>query len=184
MRGSIAIGLWVVFLLLHLAVTTLYIFRSSLPQVFSNLSIRYCSPLFHQNWMLFAPDVSDYNVELEFLKHHDAGLKSWVNLSEEFGFEETSVMKRIENSIATGMAWDYTERVFSKDGILHYENFMESRSYHRAGYLIHRYSNALGIICPDTIQMRLIFHFTQPPGSAEVFLTDSIILPPYILERN
>lgn len=166
------------FLLIHLSLSCLYIFRKNISSSLANISIQYCSPLFHQNWQLFAPDVMEYEPDLEFLHKDQFGQSHWINVSSFMGFENGEVMKRIEHNVASDLAWDYTQMVYKKDGLLQYESLEKTRSYQRAVFLIDNYLTSHKL-SSDSISMRLRIQYTKNPFDSVLPATEIIELPSF-----
>lgn len=179
MNKKVIKSLFGIFLIFHLCMSCFYVFRKDLPQFLSQLSIRYCSPLFHQNWQLFAPDVAVYHSELQLKLRDEEGKFQWKNVSECFGYKSGGIMKRIEYNIASDLAWDYTQMVYFKDGIPQFESLRKTRSYNKAIFLVHSYFRNIGMEM-DTLNMRLAIHFISPPDSINISPEQYIELPTFI----
>ena len=179
MNNKVIKFLFGIFLVFHLSVACLCVFRKDLPSFLSRLSILYCSPLFHQNWQLFAPDVAVYQTELQLKLRDEEGKFIYKNVSEFFGYKSGGIMKRIEYNIATDLAWDYTQMVYFKDGIPQFESLRKTRSYNKAIYLVHSYFRNAGMEI-DTLNMRLAIHFISSPDSIRNSSEQYIELPTFI----
>ncbi len=171
--------LFLVFLMLHLSLSGLYVFRKDLPNELARISIGYCSPLFHQNWQLFAPDVAVYHPELQLKLRNSDGKVEWKNVSHYFGYKSGGVMKRLEYNIAADLAWDYTQMVYFKDGIPQFESLRKTRSYNKAVFLVHSYLRNANINM-DSLNMRLAIRFVPAPESVDSASEQYIELPIFI----
>jgi len=161
-------------LLMHLLLCSLYIFRDSVAPRMAGIATSYCSPLFHQNWMLFAPNVSEYDVQLQFC----TDIQHPNNWNEVIGVSNgASPIDRAERYFANALTWDYVGLVFPSDDTLNFDSFVQSRSYQNARKWLCHYLQYSNMELADSLQIRLMFTFydaKNPHGPARL---DSIQLP-------
>ena len=159
------------FLLLHLLLSALYIFRDSIPSGIAKWAVGYCKPLFHQNWMLFAPDVAEYDVQLQYRLHGDQWLDIVVNTT------GSSPLERAERHLANALTWDYVSLVFSEAESLNFDSFVKSRSYQMANKwtcnFLRKYENQN----IDSLQLRLYYKFYDIKNAYGMARLDSLVMP-------
>ena len=158
----------------HVILASIYIFRDSFPSRVGNWATSYCSPLFHQNWMLFAPNVSEYDVQLQYcLDREDRN--HWMDISR--NASGSSPIERAERYFANSLTWDYVSLVFPKDGSLNFDAFVKSRSYQNTCRWTCNYLRCSGIQMSDSLRMRLHYKFYDAENSPGISRSDSVLLP-------
>jgi len=174
-RRKVIVIFIAVALLMHVSLSSLYIFRDSVAPRWANWAIDYCSPLFHQNWMLFAPNVSEYDVQLQYGVDYE-GKRKWLDITDEsLG---SSPIDRAERYFANALTWDYVHLVYSSGDTLNFTSFVQSRSFQNARKWVCNYIEKTNYVLSDSLQMRLFYTFYDAENAQGVPRLDSIQLPP------
>ena len=155
-------------LLIHFGVTTVYSFSYlKWPPSVRSASIAYAVPLFHQNWKMFAPDVPEYNTELEYRSSSNGSWSEWKDVSASNDFGKHSRIETMEQNINSGLAYQIANNLYTRDARREYDRVIESFDYSKAVHFtreLHRRKTGASI--GDSLQLRGVFRFTPQPGSA------------------
>jgi Family of unknown function (DUF5819) len=179
---TIFTALALIAMVVHFSIVLCYSFRDNLPVRITAKADRYCIPLFHQNWKLFAPDLPQYNLELEYRAARFGNWSDWNDASAHFNFQTTSRIETIEQGFNTSLGWQVMNNLYQKEGRTQFDRIVQSNAYASALYFVlkmeeiyHKQEK------PDSVQLRLHFRFTPPPDKAYTFQKTYLELPVYAL---
>lgn len=149
------------------------------------ISQAYTVPLFHQNWSMFAPEVPEYSLSLQYRFDQSGTWTDWADISESMGFAKSSKVYYMEQSISSGLAVDIGRNMYFENGERKLDVVQKSTDYNKALYYAIRLHN-LHYAEPlrEHVQIRLQFHFTPALGSDDAVKTDSIEFPIYTIPSD
>lgn len=174
----------IVVLFVHFTLTTVFSIHEFVPPTLNQLSSNYTFPVFHQDWKLFAPNLAQYNTELEYRYSQKGNWSEWKDVSVGNNYEATSRIERIEQSFNHQLAWQVTNNLYSENGITQYDRILKSNAYRSALYFVVKMQalNHSEIKC-DSLQIRLNFRFTPLPYSVKEPETEQLEFPVYVPEN-
>lgn len=152
-------------LVIHFALTLIYVFRDQMPVVVNQRTDRYMAPVFHQNWKLFAPDLPRYNCELEFRLAMNNEWTDWKDMNAVYGYAENSVLETIEQNILTQLNWQVLNNLYSRNDVRQFDRIMSSTAYTDAMFMVMKmHRNANPGQQEEMMQIRMRYRFTPQPG--------------------
>lgn len=178
--GLIRIAI-ILMMIAHFSITGIYVLRQlPVPEVVRIWTDIYSAPLFHQNWKLFAPDVPEYNTELEFRNYKNGAWSNWSDVSLANGYAVPSPIETIEQSICTSLAWQVSHNFYTKDTRQQFDRIVASFDYGRAIYFAHAlYERTHGEATGDSLQLRLAFRFHPKMDAARTLQHSYLEFPVY-----
>lgn len=166
----------------HFMLTIAYnLADAPVPDRVRNWSNRYTVPLFYQNWQLFAPDLPEYNVELEYRFAQYGAWSQWADASAAHGYGRKSKLETVEQNICSGLAWQVANNFYAKDQRAQFDRIIESGNYMQALFFVkqmhklHQHHEQ-----PDSLQLRLAFRFTPKPEGAHTYQYSNLELPVWV----
>jgi hypothetical protein len=183
---TLVAGALTAWLFLHFGLTLIYNFQQlPVPGKIRNFSNAYCAPLFHQNWKLFAPDLPEYNVNLESRFYKNGQWLDWKDVSEGNGFAADGKMEYVEQSITSGLAYQVANNLYTANSRVQFDHIVESNEYHRAIYFAAELARRVAVEdVGDSIQLRLQFRFTPSPDKARTRQFSQLVFPSYDLRKE
>jgi len=163
----------------HFVLTIIYSLQGApVPPPVREISNRYAIPLFHQNWKLFAPQVPEYDNQLEYRFQSPEGWSEWADVSGSHGYSRGSKAEYMEQTLTGALAWQLANNLYARNQRLELERIVNSFDYFRALHFTRRmHARHAFETAPDSIQMRVRFRFTPPPGKAYTFQSSYMELP-------
>ncbi|MEZ4799155.1 MAG: hypothetical protein R2809_05100 [Flavobacteriales bacterium] len=149
-----------------------------------------CKPSVHSAFVssklsMFAPEVPEYSLSLQYRYDKDGSWTAWNNISESMGFTKSSKVYYMEQSISSGLAVDIGRNMYFDGEERKLDIVLKSTDYNKALYYAIRLHN---LHYPERlqehIQIRLQFHFTPELGSDDAVKTDSIEFPIYTIPAD
>lgn len=170
----------IIALVVHFAIITAYGFRDQLPVSATKITDRYCVPMFHQNWKLFAPDLPKYDAQLAYRYNRDQSWSEWNDITESCGFTRFSKMETIEQGFNTQLAWQVVNNYYARDGRAQFDRMVQSPAYANSlFYVLKMHQLHVDSIKPDSVQIKLKFVFTPPPDQAHSIQSSELAFPVY-----
>ncbi|MFN0032593.1 MAG: DUF5819 family protein [Flavobacteriales bacterium] len=177
----------------HFLFTLIYSFRDNMPHQANALAEHYMVPCFHQNWKLFAPDVPEYSVQLEWrclAAPHPRPLSSgegsassansqvwtpWQDATYEEGLKESPrVLETVEQGFCTQLSAQLAGNLYRSDSTIMYDRVVGSPAYASALFYVMKHHELklvspqqgdLEYYTPKGWQIRLKYTFTPHPLS-------------------
>jgi hypothetical protein len=176
---------FVLFLILaaaaHFTLTSVYSFYTvSVPSRLRGISSTYSVPLFHQNWKMFAPDVPEYDAQLEYRYPGAGGWSDWGDVSGSNGFGRRSRIEYMEQSLASSISWQIANNLYSRNARVQFDQIVSSFEYNRTIYFaakLHEQSKAQALA--DSMQLRVKFRFTPAMKAAHSYQMSYLEFPVY-----
>jgi hypothetical protein len=171
-------------MIIHFTMVIAYSFRENLPQGLVARADRYCVPLFHQNWKLFAPDLPTYNAELQYRISTAGEWGSWADVTAAYGYGRSSRMETIEQGFNTALAWQVMDNLYSKGGKKQFDRIVQSNAYASAlFYALKMQEIHQPEVRIDSVQLRMEYRFTPKPDQAYTFQKSWLEFPVYAPAR-
>jgi hypothetical protein len=168
----------------HLLFCIVYSFRQHMPRALVAKADGYCVPLFHQNWQLFAPDLPEYNSNLQYRIATSVGWSDWADATANFGYGITSRMETIEQGFNVALDWQVMDNLYSKAGKAQFDRIVQSNAYASALFYVLKMEEIHHPeIRPDSVQLRMEYRFTPPPNGAHTFQKSWLEFPVYAPQR-
>ena len=106
------------FLVIHFALTSIYSMDFLvLPRSVRQVSQIYTVPFFHQNWSMFAPEVPEYDLQLQYRFPTNGVWSEWNETTESCGFEYRDRAEYLEQSICSGLAYQVAQNIYFENGV-------------------------------------------------------------------
>lgn len=172
-------------LLVHFSLTLVYsVPAMKVPAAVRDKAYVYSYPFFHQTWSLFAPDLPEYDVDLEFRVFHQQAWTAYTDASEALEQSSGSTAETLEQAMCSGLAYQLANNMYTSNGQRQLEHVLESKLYGRAIYFAHGVAQRLyGRPVGDSLQMRLQFRFTPAPEAARNYQFSAFAFPAYALPK-
>jgi hypothetical protein len=157
------------FLVIHFALTSIYSMDFLvLPRSVRQVSQIYTVPFFHQNWSMFAPEVPEYDLQLQYRFPTNGTWSAWNETTESCGFEYRDRAEYLEQSICSGLAYQVAQNIYFENGIRKLDRIEDAFDYGKAlNYAMKMHEHFYSKEIEDSLQIRLQFVFTPKPGSTE-----------------
>lgn len=179
LRKIFLIGL-ISLLLIHFGITLIYCFRADKTDKISHIARQYMLPLFHQNWKLFAPDLPEYNCDLEYRFSNDHGWSNWLDVTGHFGYDKYSKIETIEQGFVSALNWQVLNNYYSQNGLPQFDRLVKSPAYSSALFMAMKmHKTFLPGERQDSVQIRLHYRFTPPRDDARTSQTSVLEFPVY-----
>ncbi len=180
--------IWAVFLALasgvHFMLTGLYSFQAlRVPIPVRTVANTYAAPLFHQNWKMFAPDIPEYDHQLEYRFSRKDSLQPWSEWHDVSSFNHFGSRSRIEymeQSLTGGLSWQIANNFYQKNSVPQFDRVLTSFDYQRALFFTASLHERIqGHPIEDSLQLRIRYRFTPTPGQASTSQLSYFDFPPY-----
>lgn len=118
----------------------------------------YMEPMFHQGWMLFAPDVKNYNACISFRTPSDGNWSEWKNTDSMKPVSEHNRVKYVGRKVALKLVNTMNSKnlgIYYLADKPQYDKIITSGDYQRALYMVYKQHELMTGERVDSIQLKL-----------------------------
>lgn len=129
---------------------------------------------------MFAPEVPEYDCQLEY-RLPDSGIWGpWRDASSSNGYGRHSRVEYMEQSLTGSLAWQVRRNLYQSVSGDSFDRIVQSLDYGRALHFVRGlHAQVNGQMPGDSIQLRLSFRFTPPMDQAHTYQLSYLEFPAY-----
>jgi hypothetical protein len=146
-------------LLVHFTCTVLHTMPGFPAPAWLKVQARYyMEPMFHQGWMLFAPDVKNYNAQISYRIPEAGGWSDWKTTDSLEPVADHSRVKYVGRKVALKLVNTMNSDqmgVYYVDDVPQYDKVVTTGDYQRALYLVYKQNEIITGQLVDSIQLKL-----------------------------
>ena len=158
-------------LLLHFGFTALHTMPGlPAPAFVKSWSRAYMTPMFHQGWMLFAPDVKTFNAQLHYRVPENGQWSEWKTTDDLHPVTDHRRLFYVSRKVALKLVNTMNSKeygVYYVNDQPQFDKVMRTADYQRALYMAYKEHEWLTSQRADSLQLRLDVRFIPDPQTGE-----------------
>lgn len=161
-KSLLIVGLAVLFV--HFGFTVLHTMPGFPAPAWLKVQARhYMEPMFHQGWMLFAPDVKNYNACISYRTPNNKSWSEWKTTDSMSPVSDHNRIKYVGRKVALKLVNTMNNKsmgVYYVSDEPQYDKVVTSGDYQRALYMVYKQHELMTDERVDSIQLKLDVWFT------------------------